>query len=704
MARATRMSDETLLELVRHERANSIGMDYDDELQGDRERALQYYKGDMPDMQPGPNRSKVVDTAVADVVETVMPDLMEIFTGGEDVLTFVPRGVEDEDAARQETDYLTYQIFQKNRGWMTIYSGFKDALLSKVGVFKFWWEDEAEYDAAEEFRHKTQEEVAFLAMTQPELEIIEIEPEEAGEGEYASAEPMAQTFRFKARKKVQDGKLCIAAVAPEDFTVAADTVNLADATYCAMRTRVRAQDLIAQGYDRELVDRLSDYGRRSQEAVELARDTANEGEKALSSQQDYQLRTVEIVEHYIRVDTDGDGQPEIWRIVTGEDEQVLLEKDQRDIIEFASICPFPTAHRFYGLSLADKLLEVQRIKTALLRMMLDSGYFAINARHEISEDQASETTFEDLMKNQPGFPVRSRTGTAVRPIGAAQLGFDPYMALEYVSAMAEQRTGVVRNAQGLNPDTLHETAKGAIALMGMAQKRVRMIARIFAETGVKDLYLGVHHLLRKHATMQDKFRLRGSYVPIDPTSWGSRKDMEIQIGVGSGGRDQRMAAFGRVLERMALLQEGGGELASIAPPDRIYQALLQEAEAMGIKGPERFYQEPQPVQEGQDPEAMKAQAEAQAKMMEAQQKAQIEQMKAQLKAQVDVQIAEMRAQADMMREMMREQGKAEQRAIETELAELRLELEALLKKYSIDMKSEASVAMSDFNPGGAIDR
>ena len=180
--------------------------------------------------------------------------------------------------------------------------------------------------------------------------------------------------------------------------------------------------------------------------------------------------------------------------------------------------------------------------------------------------------------------------------------------------------------------------------------------------------------------------------------------MEIQIGVGSGGRDQRMAAFGRVLERMALLQEGGGELAGIAPPDRIYQTLLQEAEAMGIKGPERFYQEPQPVQEGQDPEAMRAQAEAQAKMMEAQQKAQIEQMKAQIKAQVDVQIAEMRAQADMMREMMREQGKAEQRAIETELAELRLELEALLKKYSIDMKSEASVAMSDFNPGGAIDR
>jgi hypothetical protein len=425
MARATRMSDETLLELVRHERANSIGMDYDDELQGDRERALQYYKGDMPDMQPGPNRSKVVDTAVADAVETVMPDLMEIFTGGEDVLTFVPRGVEDEDAARQETDYLTYQIFQKNRGWMTIYSGFKDALLSKVGVFKFWWEDEAEYDAAEEFRHKTQEEVAFLAMTQPELEIIEIEPEEAGEGEYASAEPMAQTFRFKARKKVQDGKLCIAAVAPEDFTVAADTVNLADATYCAMRTRVRAQDLIAQGYDRELVDRLSDYGRRSQEAVELARDTANEGEKALSSQQDYQLRTVEIVEHYIRVDTDGDGQPEIWRIVTGEDEQVLLEKDQRDIIEFASICPFPTAHRFYGLSLADKLLEVQRIKTALLRMMLDSGYFAINARHEISEDQASETTFEDLMKQPAGLSGALAHGDGGSPDWRGAVGLRP---------------------------------------------------------------------------------------------------------------------------------------------------------------------------------------------------------------------------------------------------------------------------------------
>jgi hypothetical protein len=694
MAKHGTLTDEDILSIVRLERASSIGMEFDDVLNKERETALNYYKGSMPDLKVGRNRSSVVSSDVADAVETVLPDIMDTFTGGEDVLTFSPNGPEDEQAAKQETDYLAHCLFQRNDGWMTMYQVFKDALISKVGVFKYWWDDTAEYDSPQEFRQKTQEEVAFVQMMDPALEVMEVEPEkvEGDQPPYPEGEEMPTLYRFKVRKKRSEGKLCIKAVPPEDFTVAVDTVSLKDATYCAMRTRVRAQELIAQGYDQELVDQLSTHDPMRDETVDQARDNADESDQSTQAGSDYRLRTVEIVEHYIRLDADNSGELKIYRVVTGENEKVLLDREERDCIEFAAVCPFPQSHRFYGLSLADKLLEVQRIKTVLLRMLLDSGYFAVNQRYEVATQGSGDTTLEDLLRNEPGFPIRSETGQAVRAIQPAQLGFDPYMALEYVSTMAEMRTGVVRNAQGLNPDSLHETAKGAIALMSMAQKRVRMIARIFAETGVKDLFLGAHHLLRKHATMQDKFRLRGEFVPIDPTNWGSRNDMEIQIGVGSGGKDQRLAAYGLILSRMEQLLSAGGPFATIAPPESVYEALLQEAEAAGIKGPERFYMEPQPVEEGEDPEAAKAQAEMQMKMQEAQMKAQVEQMKAQMRAEVDLQ-----------REMIREQGRAEQRTVETELAELRLELKALLELFKIQAGQGGS-NLPQFNPGGAIDR
>ena len=685
------LPDSELLGILKRERERSIGFDYDDGLNLSRERAMQYAKGEMPDLKTLPNRSKVVSTDVADAVETVLPDLVEVFTGGEDVLSFVPRGAEDEEAAQQETDYLQYILFSKNDAWWQLYQAFKDALLLKVGVWKFWWDDAEEYDE-ESFKNKTADELALM-QSMPDIEIVDIEEEEVELPEdYELPEGMEAPvqYSFKARKIYSKGCPRIAAVPPEDFTVGPDTVRLKEASYCAMRSRVRAQDLLDQGYDEDVVSQLSTVDPRREELVDQARDTANESDSS-SSGTDYRLRFVEIIEHNLRIDADGDGKTEIWRIVTGGDEQVLLEKHKVDCIQFAAVTPFPVAHRFYGLSLADKLLEVQRIKTTLVRMLLDSGYFAINQRYEVSEAAQSVHTLDDLMRNEPGMPVRSKNGQAVRPIPPASLGFDPYMALEYTSTMAEMRTGVVRNAQGLNPDTLHDTAKGAMALMSMAQKRVRMIARIFAETGVKDLYLGVHGLVRQYAQMADKVRLRGSWVPIDPTKWGNRKDMMVEVGVGAGGREVRLASMQLIIQRLQTLAEAGGDYATMAPPEMVYTALIREAEAAGIRAPERFYAEPQELPPEGDPEIDAEMAKEQAKM-------QLEQTKLQAKAELEREKAELKAEVDLIKKEVDARLREDQMNMEYQLAQMKLQFDLVLKSMG------APGSVRSFNPGGAINR
>jgi hypothetical protein len=254
------------------------------------------------------------------------------------------------------------------------------------------------------------------------------------------------------------------------------------------------QDLIEQGYDKDTLAKLPSYESDHTEEIEYARDTAGEtdeeGEPNI-------LRQVEVIEHYIRVDYDEDGKPEYYKVLAGGDETIILDIERVDCVPFAAITPYPQTHRLFGRSLADLMVEVQRIKTALLRLMLDSGYFALNQRAEVAMDRANEFTISDLINNTPGRPVRSKTGEAIKPIRAGSLSFDVQGALEYVATMGEQRSGIVRNAQGLNPDTLHDTAAGAQQLMSAAQKRVRMIARVFAETGVKDLFLGLHDMLRQ---------------------------------------------------------------------------------------------------------------------------------------------------------------------------------------------------------------
>ena len=133
--------DDELLAMCRAERSRLLGFDLDPELTDARERAMNYAKGEMPDLPSLPNRSKAVSTDVSDAIETIMPDLMEIFTGGDDVVAFVPNSEKDEPQAEQETDYLHYVVFQDNNGFLNLYSMFKDACQTKTGIMKWWWEN-----------------------------------------------------------------------------------------------------------------------------------------------------------------------------------------------------------------------------------------------------------------------------------------------------------------------------------------------------------------------------------------------------------------------------------------------------------------------------------------------------------------------------------------------------------------------------------
>jgi hypothetical protein len=697
-------SDQELLKIVADERQRSIGFEHDAELLSDRQRALRFMKGDMREEMPTqPNRSAATSTDVLDAINTLTPDLLEIFTSGDDVVAFKPNGPEDEAGARQETDYISHVVFQENDGFMLFNTFIMDALSQKIGVLKFWRETEKPQDERLTGQSPMALHMAIgLDAAEPTAALLDIKPSEEQTGDEL-------VFDATVRKTQAKGRICIESVAPEDFTVAADTVRLRDTTYCAHRTRVRAQELLASGIDAEIVARLPDAANDTSQTAQ-SRDTAGESSVSQGSDSLSPLRMVEIVEHYVRL-LEGD-RLVIWRVQTGADESVLIDKEEVNRFPFAAITPFVVTHRFYGRSVADLLIETQKINTALTRMGLDSGYFALNQRMEVAEDQTSDTTMFDLMANEPGRPIMSKTGKAVRAIGAGTINFDVFGALEYFQTKAEQHTGIVRNAQGLNPDTLHDTAKGAAMLMGAAQKRIRMIARIFAETGVKDLYLGVHALIREDGAShkREAVRLRGGWEPIDPTSWGERADMTIEVGLGAGGRDydlaQTMGMIG-VAEKLIDLQGG------VVTPDSDYvtpsavYALAERAFAkMGAKRPDLYLANPsrerQQATGEPPPDPAMLKLEGEMKLAAAKQAGELKM--AQMKAANDLAIAMKEAENDLIlqREKMQLEMQAQeaQAAGELELKRRELELEAQIKGASALSGMVTTPVLPDVNVGG----
>ena len=617
------LTDDELLGIVSSERRMSIGFDHDAILNAQREMALNYYKGDMPDIPNLDNRSTAISMDIAEAIETILPDLLEIFTGGEDVAAFVPNGPQDEQQAKQETDYVNHVLFNDNPGFLNIYSFIKDACLSKVGCLTWWWDtgDEAE---PEQFTGKS---LMDVQVAQQDGEVLKLT-----QCDYLGPDGQP-CYDFEFQRKKPAGGVRVGAVAPEDFTVAPDTVHLSKTTYCAMRTRQRAQDLIADGIPRDVVDNLPSYGAQWDEAQVLARDTAGEhADQWPGTGGVGDMRNIETVHHYVRI-LDGD-RLQLWKVHTGGNETVLISKERINRIPFAAASPFMVSHRFYGESIADRLIEIQRIKTALTRMGLDSAYFALNQRVEVSMADTNEYTISDLLRNEPGMPIRSKTGHAIKPVEAGTLPFPTFDALEYFSVQGEQRTGIVRNAQGLNPDSLHDTATGQQALMGAAQKRIRLIARVLAEVGLKDAYLGIHAMILEHPEQQAVVRLSGSWVEVDPTQWGDRNDMTIEVGLGAAGRAQDMMSINSVLQNQELIVKTLGPQNPLVTPMNAYNALTRAAEKSGIKSPELYYTKPEPPQPGApppqpapNPDVMKAQASAQNDQQKLQQEGQLSQAK-----------------------------------------------------------------------------
>jgi len=663
------ITNEDLLSILRDENQRASGFSGRDEntdLSKERARSLNFYKGDMSDEIPSlENRSSATSSEVSDAIEQVLPQLVEVFLE-EDVCAFVPSSEADFAAAEQETDYVNHVIFQENDGFELMTNAIDDALKIKKGVWMWDWEEaeQAEDEVHEDLDQDSYENL--MATVQPE----QIVSDELVMDEVDGVVEI--THNVTVRAPEVDGKVKIAAWAPDDVCVSEDTRVLGDGTYCAFRSRSRRQQLIADGFDAAKVRAIPAYNGDDNE-VEDARNTTDEERILASAHTDFE--TVEVCVNFLRV-LDGKSV-KLMKVVTGgSDMEVVLEKEEVDFVPAAAIGVFPSGHRFYGQSLADKLVEIQKINTALLRMTLDSGYFAFNQRMIVDENLISKHTMADLLNNSPGAPIRAQSSTAVAPVMSSGMNFPALEMMEHMKTLAEGRSGVSRASMGLSPDTLHDTKGGMLALMNASQTRIRFMARIIAEGGFKDLALGVHRTLRKHSTVLKTARLRGKWTQVNPTSWALRERMTIQIG-NAGGREHDVMMLQQILEiQKEALQAQGGTDGPFTTPGYMLHTAHRLVSRMGVRNPEAYFPDPssyQPQQQQEEQGPDPAMLEMQAKM-------QLEQMK----AQNDLQIAQMKASGEL--ELKKQQG--QQQLMQDQA---RMEQELLLAREKMQLEHQASM-------------
>lgn len=658
----------------------------DQTLDEERENAIDRYNGEpYGDEEDG--ASQVVSRDTSETVDYMVISILRTLVSGERVVEFTHRNV---DMAHEATEAIYYLLMEKQDGYMILHDWLKAGLLEKNAVAMSY---------AEMGEKKRVEGI----MPAPMIDETVIEAEPAGTDPATGVE----LFKVVALQEAPP-EFCDAAVPNEEFYCSPDARTITEAAIKGRRVRLTLSELVERGFDREEVESISSDGYYNNQ-VSNARDEDRNNELANRSGM---ARRVWWHEEYVTFDANGDGIAETLYVQRSADHKIFaIEEVDDDDHPYVDWCPFPMPHRRIGQSLADKVMDIERVNTVLLRQTLNGIYLSNNPSTYLHEDSIGENTIEDILTVRAGRVIRYKGGVEPRERTGA---FDPsvgFTALEFMDRRRESRTGITRLNMGLDEDTLNQTAKGQAQLIARGEQVEEYVARNFANAVAK--------LITKKAKLLKRFGkpitvpIDGKYKEIDPTQWPEDMIARARVGLGASRKDARIVFRREVLGMQQAAFQAG---LSIVDEDKFYNSAKGFVADAGLGDVSEYFNEPPKDEQGNpipkpqqpDPEMVKAQGEMQLKAQDQQfqqqaSAAKIQQAQAESQAKLELARMEAAAQQELARQKAEFEAQLarDKAAFEAEMAQQKMAMDAQLQAQR--MASDHEAKMSQNRDGGRLD-
>lgn len=612
------------------------------EISDERIKAQRYYDGES-DIGYEDGRSKCVATKVRDVVRATKPSIMRVFLSTAKPVEYVPKGQEDVAMAEQATDFMHHE-FQRLNGYRVLNDAIHDALVKKQGIVKCYFKT---YSKAKIYTETdlSEDDLNFL-LADPEVRLLEQEMEMRMTANEFGVEVEAPVFSVKISHGGMKGQLCLESVPPEEFFINRDARTIEDSYIVAHRTEMRAGDLVEMGFDPEEVFNLDslDSGSEITETEVLARQGYNED---FSDQDgaDPAMKNVTVTEAYMRMDVDGTGVPVLHKFLLGGTKYELLDYEPCDEVPLVKLEVDPEPHSFYGRSLAELIWDDQDASTAILRGVLDNVALSNSPRLGFIEGAVDVS---DLMNGEIGGLVRMRQAGAIQDLSVPFTAGQTLSALTYMDKLVEQKTGVTQNI-ALNPDALQSTTKAAVtASVEAAAGQIEVMVRNLAD-GMRDLFGLMLRLSHKNMDEERMMRLNGMFVPVNPKVWDLHMDITVNVGLGTGREDERVAALQQALQLQTQVYQSYGPQNGLVSLTNIRNTLTDMMATAGVRNSDRYFA---PINQEIEAQMLAMQQQQQAQLAGQQQDPnaaylQAEQMKAQAKVSTDMAKLQLDAQKSM---------------------------------------------------------
>jgi len=686
IASQNQMDDAELQAIITQDLTDAISY-VDSDLSPTRARGTEYYRGD-PFGNEVEGNSKVVAMEVRDTVSAMLPSLMRVFFSSENVVEFTPRGPEDTKMAQQATDYVNYIYQNDNSGFLTTYAIFKDALVRKCGIAKFYWTDDEKVQIDD--YTGLDEQTLQMVMQEPDAQVkivVSYPDPDIDEMQMTTIDPMTgqpvtmpapMLHDVQVKRVTKDGRITVMAVPPEELLLDRRARSFDDATIIAHRQMATVADLLAMGYDQDEIDENISSSDLDSNDEYLARQPLSTtfGENAANPM----MQRVLYIEAYSRVDYDGDGLPELRKICCMGSGYKVVRNLPASYIPFADFpCdPEPHTSPLEAMSIFDITHDLQEIKSEILRNTLDSLAQSIHPRTAIVEGQVN---IDDVLNNETGAIIRMRAPGMVQAMSTPFVGQAAFPMLEYMDQIREDRTGMSKAAMGLNADALQSSTKAAVAAtVSASQSRIELTARILAE-GMKKLFKGILFLVVTHQDKARIVRMRNEFVTIDPSHWETSMDASINIGLGNGDTNERLQGLMMIMAKQEQILKDLGVQNPLVTPQQFSNTLRKIVELSGFKDASSYFQDipadyvpPPPPAPKATPEELLAQVQAESIKADIQKKA----------AELELKRQQMMMDDDLKRDQMAQ--------------------DLYLKKYEIELKYNSQISTAEIDAAQNIDR
>ena len=568
-----------------------------------RDEAQKYYYGLLPALNPdgspwsdtlivqdpnatfeeilgpgeGASKSTFVSTDVRDAILMMLPSLVRIFAASENVISLVPRSPQDQAMAEQATNYTNFTFWQDNPGFLTLYGCFKDALTVKTGYIK-WWTDKTQASKTKRFVNITQEQVQLLLSEDPTANVINVNPSGMSpqgidvEVEYTENRPMIR----------------IEGVPPEEMRLDRYARKFAQSRIVGHERIVSVDELTAMGYDRNVCANFL----QTQDVHNFTMESMirNPGRGMSTRVGDGVLYG----EWYIRVDSDGDGVPELRYITTMGENHAIQRDEPANRIKFALFSCDPISHTLVGDSISDLTIDIQRIKTNMTRGVLDSLAESINPKTVINE---LVTNLDDALNDDLGAVIRTRgdPGAAVSFASTPFVGQQALPVLEYLDGVLQRRTGLSDAAKGLDPKALQSsTMIGVEAIINGQQERTELVARVLAETGYRDLFHGLFNEIVENENQSRTLRINGTWQTYHTSTFDADMSVEVNPTLGKGSDTVRMMTLQQIKNDQAMVFQQFGPSNPVVGIPEMLNTIEDMLAISNIKNWSRYFKMPPP--------------------------------------------------------------------------------------------------------------